>query len=175
MLGLDVSSVFGSVYVAHGSPRDPLWEYLTNLRLAEINFGYFGTQMCLVGHTHVPITFRWRAGRARATGAFSAVGAQRSADAIDPGADRLIFNPGSVGQPRDGDPRAAYAHGLSRPPVASHFTASTTTSALPRPPCTRSACPTGWRSGCSTAPSPGRPGASGGAILKEHEPVVVAL
>ena len=105
--GLDTSSVFGSVHVAHGSPREPLWEYLTNVRLAEINFGYFGTQVCLVGHTHVPITFRWRQD-VHGAGAFSTA-VPNAGDAIDPGADRLIFNPGSVGQPRDGDPRAAYA------------------------------------------------------------------
>jgi len=99
--------VFGSVHVAHGSPREPLWEYLTNVRLAEINFGYFGTQVCLVGHTHVPITFRWRQG-VHGAGAFSTT-VPNAGDAIDPQDDRLIFNPGSVGQPRDGDPRAAYA------------------------------------------------------------------
>jgi len=105
--GLKVSSVFGSVHVAHGSPREPLWEYLTNVRLAEINFGYFGTQACLVGHTHVPIVFRWREG-IHGVGAFSA-SVPNPGDAIDSGSDRLIFNPGSVGQPRDGDPRAADA------------------------------------------------------------------
>lgn len=107
LLGLEVSSVFGSVHVAHGSPREPLWEYLTNVRLAEINFGYFGTQVCLVGHTHVPIMFRWRQGVHGAGAFLTAV--PNAGDAIDPEDDRLIFNPGSVGQPRDGDPRAAYA------------------------------------------------------------------
>ncbi len=105
--GLETADVFGGVSAAHGSPRNPVWEYLTNARLAAINFGYFSTQACLVGHTHVPAVFRWRRGVGEA-GAVTAAAPELDAP-IAPGDDRLILNPGSVGQPRDGDPRAAYA------------------------------------------------------------------
>ena len=107
LTSLQPSGAFGDVFAAHGSPRDPVWEYISNMRVAEPNFGYFSTDICLVGHSHVPLVFRWRRG---------AVGAQAfvtevpsTATPVVAGDDRIIFNPGSVGQPRDGDPRAAYA------------------------------------------------------------------
>lgn len=104
---LQATAVFGNVTVAHGSPRDPVWEYLANLRLARANFEHFATQTCLVGHTHVPLVFRWRLGL---TGAGEVIPAIPTTDVeIVSGSDRVIINPGSVGQPRDGDPRAAYA------------------------------------------------------------------
>jgi len=105
--GLDTAGVMRDVYVAHGSPRDPVWEYLTNLRLAQVNFGYFSNDVCLVGHTHVPVVFRWRTGKSGAA-AFATEVPQADGEIVV-GNDRLIFNPGSVGQPRDGDARAAYA------------------------------------------------------------------
>jgi predicted phosphodiesterase len=87
--------------LAHGSPSDPIWEYLTSREAAERNMSAFETRYCLVGHTHMPLVFReWR-GRMRPL-------------VPDPGARldldrrRLILNPGSVGQPRDGDPRSSY-------------------------------------------------------------------
>lgn len=98
---------FGDVSVAHGSPRDPIWEYVSSLKVAARNFGYFSTQACLVGHTHVPCVFRRLRGIS-GSGAFESSVA-RPNRAIEMGDDRLIINPGSVGQPRDGDPRAAYA------------------------------------------------------------------
>ncbi len=104
---LAAAEAFGSVYAAHGSPRDPIWEYITNIQIAQANFGYFSTNACLVGHTHVPVVFRWRAGVTGADAFVTEVPSPGTAINVD--GDRLIFNPGSVGQPRDGDPRAAYA------------------------------------------------------------------
>jgi diadenosine tetraphosphatase ApaH/serine/threonine PP2A family protein phosphatase len=89
--------------LAHASPREPIWEYITDARVARANMAHFDTPYCLVGHTHVPVIFyqqdseeidmqRPSYGRARP---------------LDGG--RYIINPGGVGQPRDGDPRAAYA------------------------------------------------------------------
>ncbi|MCA1554510.1 MAG: metallophosphoesterase family protein, partial [Chloroflexi bacterium] len=43
--------------VAHASPRQPIWEYITSTALASENFPYFDTPVCLVGHTHVPLVF----------------------------------------------------------------------------------------------------------------------
>ncbi len=107
LAGLQTAAVFGSVYAAHGSPRDPLWEYITNIRLAQANFGYFSTDVCLVGHSHVPVVFRWRQGVSGAEAFATEVPVLDSG--VSAGGDRLIFNPGAVGQPRDGDPRPAYA------------------------------------------------------------------
>ena len=97
--------------LAHGSPSDPIWEYLDSPAAAGRNLAAFRTRYCLVGHTHVPRVFR----EAR-----EHIGAQRGepprVEAVRVGRDsrlklddrRLIVNPGSVGQPRDGDPRASY-------------------------------------------------------------------
>ena len=70
--------------MCHGSPRDPLWEYVFDARAASFAMAGLAAARCCVGHTHVPAAFRI-------------------------GDGRTMINPGSVGQPRDGDPRAAYA------------------------------------------------------------------
>ncbi|MDG7007314.1 MAG: metallophosphoesterase family protein [Nitrososphaerota archaeon] len=74
------------LYFTHGSPDDHLWEYLDPRTDSDL-FGHFLDRLSVdgigVGHTHLP--FVWREGA------------------------RVMFNPGSVGQPRDGDRRAAYA------------------------------------------------------------------
>ncbi|MCI0396050.1 MAG: metallophosphatase family protein [Chloroflexi bacterium] len=90
--------------LAHASPRHPVWEYILEPATAEANFDYFDTPYCLVGHTHNPIIFAQDDyGRA------AIVPANYSQPVELKGAPRLIINPGSVGQPRDSDPRAAYA------------------------------------------------------------------
>ncbi len=89
--------------LVHGSPREPIWEYLLSTSRAKENFAYFQSQFCLVGHSHVPLVFKYSG-----TGACSA--SQLSANIkLLLGKERLIINPGGVGQPRDGDPRASYA------------------------------------------------------------------
>lgn len=70
--------------ICHGSPRDPLWEYVFDARTAAFAMAGLAAARCCVGHTHVPATFHT-------------------------GDGKVMINPGSVGQPRDGDPRAAYA------------------------------------------------------------------
>ncbi|MDA8218048.1 MAG: metallophosphoesterase family protein [Dehalococcoidales bacterium] len=94
----------GEFTLAHGSPREPIWEYILDSGQAAANLRYFDTKYCLVGHTHVPAVFLSPAGREPA-------GSQHpsSDTVVRLGERRLIVNPGSVGQPRDGDPRAAYA------------------------------------------------------------------
>jgi predicted phosphodiesterase len=85
--------------LVHGSPRDPLWEYLDSVSTARSALAAFETDYCLVGHTHVPAAFRDDAGR---------VVPLPVGDSTRLRLDerRCILNPGSVGQPRDGDPRA---------------------------------------------------------------------
>jgi diadenosine tetraphosphatase ApaH/serine/threonine PP2A family protein phosphatase len=100
---LPESTQLGEISFAHGSPREPVWEYLLDTRSATENFGYFKTPYCFVGHTHLPTIYLLNNG-------------DYHARLIAPEADyefqlqpRAIINPGSVGQPRDRDPRAAYA------------------------------------------------------------------
>ena len=90
--------------LVHGSPRSPVWEYITYEALAEPNFDYFDTQACLVGHTHMPALYVRKAESRLVLGTVPGPG-----DRIDVRQNRIIANPGGVGQPRDGDPRAAYA------------------------------------------------------------------
>jgi diadenosine tetraphosphatase ApaH/serine/threonine PP2A family protein phosphatase len=90
--------------LAHASPRDPVWEYVDTIPIALANFAHFPSQLCLVGHTHVPMSFALHTdGRAQ-------YGHAQHEEVVHlrPGS-RYIINPGSVGQPRDGNPEAAYA------------------------------------------------------------------
>lgn len=89
--------------IVHGSPRDPLWEYILNSTTASLNFDHFDTDVCFVGHTHIQCSFTLK----ERTGQVAAEHAKPDAAlALHP---KVILNPGSVGQPRDRDPRAAYA------------------------------------------------------------------
>lgn len=91
-------------YLAHASPRDPVWEYLEDGRQGPPNFRLFPNAAALVGHTHVPRIFDEIEAEAP-----SRVYGARHGDTIRLQGPRRILNPGGVGQPRDGDPRAAYA------------------------------------------------------------------
>ena len=93
----------GNFTLVHGSPRDPIWEYLISTSQARENYSLFKTQFCLVGHSHVPLVFSHDE-----SGDFSG-GRFLGEVKLEPGKDRMIINPGGVGQPRDGDPRASYA------------------------------------------------------------------
>jgi predicted phosphodiesterase len=90
----------GDFTLVHGSPRDPLWEYLFSVPVARRNYGAYTTPHCLVGHTHVPLVFR------RETDGDIELFAPSHASELPLDDRRLILNPGGVGQPRDGDPRA---------------------------------------------------------------------
>ncbi len=97
--------------LVHGSPSDPLWAYTASSWDASASLEAVATAHCIVGHTHVPALF--------------ASGPSKPGDASEAGwpseewfdddtpcelrpGVRYLLNPGSVGQPRDGDPRAAY-------------------------------------------------------------------
>ena len=92
-----------SFTLAHASPRQPVWEYILDVHTAAVNFDYFDTPYCLVGHSHVPVIFEERN--------FHEIALHPPVyeTPIQLEEARLIINPGSVGQPRDSDPRAAYA------------------------------------------------------------------
>jgi predicted phosphodiesterase len=91
------------ITLVHGSPRQPVWEYLLDTYTATTNFEYFDTDYCFVGHTHLPIIFHHIDGRSPARPLIPEAGDQVN---LSP---RAIINPGSVGQPRDRNPQAAYA------------------------------------------------------------------
>jgi predicted phosphodiesterase len=91
--------------VAHGSPREPIWEYLLSRTQAEDNFALFDHQVCLIGHSHVPLVIRKHPdGRVEEPSLADHDLLLEFQDGY-----RYFLNPGSVGQPRNQDPRAAYA------------------------------------------------------------------
>jgi diadenosine tetraphosphatase ApaH/serine/threonine PP2A family protein phosphatase len=87
--------------LVHGSPREPLWEYIVSVPIARANLALMTTDVGLYGHTHLPMVYAERDG---------------SVEAIEPGEGssfsfggrRALVNPGSVGQPRDGIPTACH-------------------------------------------------------------------
>ena len=85
----------------HGSPRDPVWEYVVGVLLAELCLDRLETRIGLIGHSHIALSF------GREDGA-PATGSARRGDTVDISSGAWLLNPGSVGQPRDGDPRAAW-------------------------------------------------------------------
>ncbi len=91
--------------LAHGSPREPVWEYLLMPDQALANFELFNQQVCFVGHSHVQLGFSLQIGFDRVERFLPESGQSLRLDANT----RYLINPGSVGQPRDQDPRAAYA------------------------------------------------------------------
>ena len=104
--------------VTHASPREPVWEYILTPSIAMENFSAFDESICLVGHTHKPAIFRWALHDRLNVGPGGYQPA--TVDMLQPQVGsslalmttpnlRLIINPGSVGQPRDNDARAAYA------------------------------------------------------------------
>ena len=91
--------------LAHGSPSQPVEEYILDPLAAGQNFDAFQTRVCLVGHTHWPVAFF----RADGLGQVCLQIAPPWNERLKINTGRWIINPGSVGQPRDGDPDACYA------------------------------------------------------------------
>lgn len=86
----------------HASPRDPVWEYVISTLLAELCLDALDERVGLIGHSHVALAF----GRAEGEAAFGEP--RQGGESEDISAGSWLLNPGSVGQPRDGDPRAAW-------------------------------------------------------------------
>jgi predicted phosphodiesterase len=86
----------------HASPRDPVWEYVLSPLQADMCLEVQEHRVCLIGHSHVALAFRRQPGEL-------ATGQTRDADdQLELSSGEWLVNPGSVGQPRDGDPRAAW-------------------------------------------------------------------
>ena len=89
------------VALYHGSARDPVWEYVLSDEAALATLELADSPLALVGHSHVAL-------QVLQTGDEVEGGVARAGTELDVGGMRALLNPGSVGQPRDGDPRAAY-------------------------------------------------------------------
>ena len=89
--------------LVHGSLRHPEWEYLLSTDAAEEHLRLQDTPYSLVGHSHVPFVAAERGGSP------PTITPLDDGDVVTLGDGRLIINPGGVGQPRDGDPRASCA------------------------------------------------------------------
>ena len=86
----------------HASPRDPVWEYVLSTMLADACMDAMDARVGAVGHSHVALYF-WRSERGAVAGEHAPGGTM-----LDLSQGDWIINPGGVGQPRDGDPRAAW-------------------------------------------------------------------
>lgn len=99
---LPETAIDGDYTLAHGSPRDPTWEYVLTTPTARANFAALTTRHALIGHTHLPLVFR------EDDGLVETIAPSDGSTLVLDGR-RTLLNPGSVGQPRDGDPRACGA------------------------------------------------------------------
>lgn len=97
------ASLNDRILLAHGSPRDPVWEYLVDATSASQSFRNHDFDLLLVGHSHLPLTFEWSPDEQRARPLPTKLDTP-----VEMEGRRLIVNPGSVGQPRDGNPRSSY-------------------------------------------------------------------
>jgi predicted phosphodiesterase len=101
LLSLPEKIIENEITLVHGSPRNPVWDYVMDYMTAVRMFTHYDTRICMLGHTHVPAI--WKEDAAKPP--------------IGPVMDfhktqiitKTILNPGSVGQPRDHNPQASYA------------------------------------------------------------------
>jgi diadenosine tetraphosphatase ApaH/serine/threonine PP2A family protein phosphatase len=93
------------ITLVHASPRDPIWEYIVTREIARDNLAFIETPICLNGHSHMPVMFRkpWDGLKILE----EPLRVDRPVHLLT--YDQVFLNPGSVGQPRDEDPRASYA------------------------------------------------------------------
>jgi diadenosine tetraphosphatase ApaH/serine/threonine PP2A family protein phosphatase len=104
LASLDPAASRNGIGLFHASPRDPIWEYVLSAEQAEAGFEAQEERVGLIGHSHIALFFCRTPGvRGYAQGAQAADEAE-----IEIGEGDWLLNPGSVGQPRDGDPRAAW-------------------------------------------------------------------
>jgi diadenosine tetraphosphatase ApaH/serine/threonine PP2A family protein phosphatase len=99
--GLEPTAVADGLELYHASPRDPVWEYVLSEYVALASLEATEAPVVLVGHSHVALALGLVDGQL--VGGLAPEGS-----GINFAEHRWLLNPGSVGQPRDGDPRAAY-------------------------------------------------------------------
>ena len=100
---LPVTFVIGEYTLVHASPREPIWEYILEPSIAALNFPHFETPYCFVGHTHQPVIYTIADESGDAASSLPHYNEPRTLNG-----QRQIINPGSIGQPRDQNPDAAY-------------------------------------------------------------------
>lgn len=101
LLSLPEKEIIGNVTLVHGSPRNPVWDYVMDFMTALRTFTYFDTRVCLIGHTHVPAIWK----EASEKTPIGPVMEFHKTNILT----KTMLNPGSVGQPRDHNPQASYA------------------------------------------------------------------
>jgi len=101
LAGLSSSGSRAGVELYHASPRDPVWEYVLSGGQALDALQQTAAPVVLVGHSHVPLSIVLTDGKLS-----GGVVGEGHEEQLARG--RLLLNPGSVGQPRDGDPRASF-------------------------------------------------------------------
>jgi predicted phosphodiesterase len=99
--GLAPSATREGISLYHGSPLDPVWDYILTEATAEAAFRFTEDPLILVGHSHVPLALSFDG--SKLTGGIASAGVEQEL-----GGSRWLLNPGSVGQPRGDDPRAAW-------------------------------------------------------------------
>ena len=100
--GLNAQGREERVGLYHASPRDPVWEYVLSTLVADLCLDAQSERLCLIGHSHVALSFT------RDEGELATGEPRRDGTRLDISSGEWLLNPGSVGQPRDGDPRAAW-------------------------------------------------------------------
>jgi diadenosine tetraphosphatase ApaH/serine/threonine PP2A family protein phosphatase len=88
----------------HASPRDPIWEYVVDSDMAEDNLDFQEERIALIGHSHIALYFTRIDEMSRVSSVLAPGGTELTMTG-----GKWLLNPGSAGQPRDGDPRAAWA------------------------------------------------------------------
>jgi len=102
LAGLPSDIQEGDFTLVHASLREPIWEYLKSADVAKSNLPYFKSPFCANGHTHKPVIIRCGEDNKCVLAEF-----KEENEFVMEG-NHLFVNPGSIGQPRDGDPRASY-------------------------------------------------------------------
>jgi predicted phosphodiesterase len=100
--GLEPKGERSGAELFHASPRDPVWEYILSEAAVRDALSLTSADLVLVGHSHIPIALKLTDGDVLAGGL------ARGGSELELTGGRWLLNPGSVGQPRDGDARAAY-------------------------------------------------------------------
>ena len=96
---LEPQAVRAEAALYHASPRDPVWEYVLSPQVARASLAAADAPLVLVGHSHVALRYGWDQ---------QALAVCEEGTRVDLARERWLLNPGSVGQPRDSDARAAY-------------------------------------------------------------------
>jgi predicted phosphodiesterase len=102
LLSLEPKGDAEGVGLYHASPRDPIWEYVLSGLTAELCFDATPFRVSMIGHSHVALSFH------RPEGSAASGTTRREGELVDLRSGEWLLNPGSTGQPRDGDPRAAW-------------------------------------------------------------------